>query len=386
MATSTNLTKFRRTSAIIAVIGVLLFAVAVFTDAQRSLQAYLVGYVFWWSMSLGCLGLLLLHNLVGGAWGHSVRPYWRATLVTLPLMAVLFIPIALRVEWLYGWATSVRESLGFSDSKLAYLSVTSFRSRATLYFTIWLILAGVAGRKRWAHLRQVTSVARGVSAFGLVLLALTVTFAAIDWIMSLEPKWYSTIFGGIIIADAQLAAIVFSIFCQTQWGFTRGLPNDETRCLHDLGNLLLAFVMLWTYFAFSQYLIIWVGNLPEESGWYLERLRAGWQWILLAVVACHFAVPFLLLLSRDIKRNRTAMLGIALLLLVARFLDMFWIIQPTFHRERIVVPWIDLTVLLGIGGIWVFLFSLSLAQTSRDAELIGKVGSERRESQKPTTG
>ncbi len=366
VADTNQLDQVRRAALVVGVAGAVLCVVAAAFDVRQLLQSYLVGYLFWWSMSLGCLGLLMLHNLVAGGWGNGVRAYWRAALGTIPLMALLFLPIALQLKWIYSWAAGSGAGAALSAEKLQYLNERFFWSRAAGYFAVWLLLAWMMGRRKWSFVQHVTPAVRGWSAVGLVLMVLTITFAAVDWVMSLEPQWYSTIFGGLFVADAGLAALLLSIACASRLELAGSGDNEQeneqekTQCLHDLANLLLAFVMLWTYFAFSQYLIIWAGNLPEESGWYLKRLQGGWPWLALAVAALHFALPFVLLFSREIKRSPRAMFRLALLLLAARFADLFWTVQPSFHTEIIVFPWVDIAVVAGVGGIWVTVFCASL--------------------------
>jgi hypothetical protein len=192
-----------------------------------------------------------------------------------------------------------------------------------------------------------------VSRGGLLLFTLTMTFASIDWVMSLEPHWYSTIYGILFIGGQVLSAWAFVIPVLVRIAerppFSAYITADQ---FHDLGKLLLAFVMIWSYFAFSQFLIIWSGNLPEETPWYLNRLRGGWQWLGGAEIVVHFALPFLVLLSRDLKRNGPMLAAVALGVLFMRFVDLFWMIQPAFSPGAFALHWLDAVTLVGVGGLW----------------------------------
>ena len=197
-----------------------------------------------------------------------------------------------------------------------------------------------------------------LSGGGLVAYGLTITFASFDWLMSLEPHWFSTIYGVLIIGGQGLSAMAFLIIAIV-WLSRRAAAAAAWSCrryLHDLGNLLLAFVMLWAYFSFSQYLIIWSGNLPEEIAWYLHRLQTGWRAVGLTLVVFHFVIPFCLLLSRTVKREGQLVVQVAALILLARLVDLFWLIAPEFHRDGISVSWLDVVLPLTLGSIWLGCF------------------------------
>ena len=357
--------RWRTRAAVVGLAGLLLTVVgAVFSRAQF-FESYLWAFLFWFSIALGCLPLLMIYHLVGGSWGFTIRRIIESGIRTLPLMALLFIPVLFGIHDLYEWSRSaiVAQSKVLQDKRL-YLNTPFWIIRAAFYFGVWVFYA-----------RRLTSLSRAedqgaatarrsqrLSAPGLIVYGLTISFAAFDWAMSLEPEWYSTIYGMWWMVSQALAALAFSIVVLT-WVSDRPPLSNVARpgVLQDLGNLLLAFVILWAYLSFSQLLIIWSGNLPEEIPWYLSRLRHGWQWVAVALLVFHFGTPFFLLLSRFVKR-RVRMLGaIALLILAARALDMFWVIAPAFYRDRIAVHWLDLFAFVGVGGIWLAAYVRALA-------------------------
>jgi len=237
--------------------------------------------------------------------------------------------------------------------------------RAAIYFAIWLTLAFFLNR--WSLLQdktadgQFTKRMRVLSGPGMVLLIFTVTFASIDWFMSLDPEWSSTIYGFIFVGAWSLSALAFVVAVMA--ALVKYEPMDNVvgqSHFHDLGKLLLALVMLWSYFAFSQFLIVWSGNLPEEIRWYLPRTHGAWGAIALAVVILHFAFPFLFLLSRSLKRNAGKLVIVALLILVMRLVDLFWMITPNFTREHFHISWMDVVAPIGIGGLWLGFFARTL--------------------------
>lgn len=340
-------------------------------------QSYLVGYLFCLSFGLGSLGLTLLHNLTGGAWGFAIKPFLSAGCRTLPLLALLFVPLLFGIDSLYEWShAEVVAHDPLLQHKQPYLNAASFRTRAAVYFGIW-ILVSTLGTHLWVRFLKHRSpdrsrMLRVLSAPGIILYVLTMTFASVDWGMSLEPHWFSTIYPLQIIVGQVLATL-----CLVSWmagrlsqrGGDGGLIKENH--FHDLGNLTLAFVMLWAYMSFSQYLIIWSGNLPEETPWYLHRTAHGWQLLALALILFHFAMPFTLLLSRKHKRSRVALPRIALALLCMRLLDLYWVILPAFEdRSRFAVI-LDLSAPIALGTLW---FHFYLRQLRRVPALLQEDG------------
>ena len=354
----------------LAVGGLFLLALAAgfATDRGQFFRSYLFGWIFWVGIGVGSLGLPMQIHHTGGLWGLVPRRLHEAAARTLPAMALLFIPVVLGASSLYTWAkpevVAVDELL---QKKAAYLNVPFFTVRTVVYFAVWGLLAwrlsswscqqdGGADTARAGRLRS-------LSAVGLVLLSLTTTFAAVDWGMSLAPHWFSTIYGVLFIVGWTLSALSFTIVLMSRLAgeepFTRAL---QPVTVHDLGKLLLAFTMLWGYVNFSQFLIVWSGNISEETPFYLQRLQGGWQVVAVALLVFHFALPFALLLSRDLKRNARTLGAVAALMLVMQLVDLFWLIGPDLvgHGHENVplrVHWMDLAAALGLGGLWLFLFA-----------------------------
>jgi len=353
----------------LAVGGVFLLALlaGVALDRAQFFRSYLLGWLFWVGIGVGSLGLAMLNHLTGGLWGLVPRRFHEAAARTLPWMALLFLPVLLGASSLYTWARpEVVAADELLQKKAAYLNVPFFAVRALLYFAVWAFLAwrlsswsrqqdGGASPLRAGRLR-------GLSAVGLVVLSLTTTFAAVDWGMSLAPHWFSTIYGVLFIISWTLSALAFTIILLSRLAgeppFTTAL---QPVTIHDLGKLLLAFTMLWGYVNFSQFLIIWSGNISEETPFYLHRLHGGWQVVAVALLVFHFALPFALLLSRPLKRSARALGAVAALMLLMQLVDLFWLIGPDLlgHGHEDVplrVHWMDLAATLGLGGLWLFLF------------------------------
>jgi hypothetical protein len=308
----------------------------------------------------------MIHQLSGGAWGELIRrPIGAATRV-LPVMTVLFLPIALGMSRMYPWTNA---DLVAHDEVLRhkhlYLNTPFFLVRAAIYFLVWNTISYLLNA--WSLEQDRTGnplLARRMqllSAGGLVAYGLTITFASFDWMMSLEPHWFSTIYGVLIMGGQGLSGLAF-LTAALVW-LNRRPPLDRIVApshFHDLGNLMLAFVMLWAYFAFSQYLIIWSGNLPAEIAWYLHRMQTGWRPIAIALIVFHFCVPFVVLLSRTVKRQPELLVKVAVAILCVRVIDLFWLIGPEFHEQGIAISWMDLALPLTLGAIWLGCFVYQL--------------------------
>ncbi len=328
-------------------------------------RAYLVAFLFWLGPALGSLALLMLQHVTGGRWGIALRRVLEAAARTLPLMALAFVPVALGIHSLYEWAHESALHDPILQAKEPYLNEPFFLVRAVVYFVVWILLAFLLSRWSLAQDRGADQrLARrtlGVSAGGLILYGLTMTFAAFDWGMSLEPHWYSHIYGILIIGGQVLSAMAFAIIASAaiarQAEIARWLTADR---FHELGKLMLAFIMLWAYFAFSQYLIIWAGDLPEEIPWYLHRLAGGWNTVGAGLMLLHFAVPFVVLLSRQVKRKPGALACVAAGLLLLRLVEVYWLVIPTFHPTGVFVHWLTPASVIALGGFWLALFVRNL--------------------------
>ncbi|RMF65916.1 MAG: hypothetical protein D6743_07220 [Calditrichaeota bacterium] len=357
-----QLNGLQRKALVVGVLGLAFCGVGAYLHPEQFFKSYLLGYMFWIGLALGSLALLALHHLVGGGWGFSIQRLLESSTRTLPLLAILFIPFVFGMRELYSWARpEVVAADKLLQHKSLYLNVPFFWIRAAGYFGVWLVLAFFLNR--WSgELDKSGEIKlchrmRTLSGPTILLYVLTLTFASIDWVMSLDAHWFSTIFGFMFVVGQAVLTMAFVIVVLGRLAPHKPLSDlVETKHFHDLGNLLMAFIMLWAYISFSQFLIIWSGNLPEEIPWYLDRMHGGWQWIALLIVLFHFAVPFILLLSRRNKRRLEILSKVALALIFMRMVDLFWIVVPNFHPDGIRVHWLDAAALVGIGGLWLALF------------------------------
>jgi len=364
-----DLARLRTRGLILGAIGLVGVALGFATlDRAFVMQSYLIAFIFWMGVTLGSLALLMVQYLSGGRWGLVARRVFEASAQNLWVMALLFLPIAATLPVLYPWARPEAATDPVIQTKVAYLNVPFFYVRAALYFAIWMGLAFTL--RRWSKVQDDSAPrplgpmnARfGVlSGPGLVLYMLTVTFMSVDWVMSLEPHFTSTIFGILMVGGQGLSAMAFTIL--TLSALSRFKPLSEVASderFHDLGKLMLAFVMLWAYFNVSQFIIIYQGNLPEEIPWYIDRLQGAWMPVAVAVLVGHFVLPFSLLLSREFKRKATTLARIAVFVLVMRVIDIIWIIGPIFRHNGTTLHWLDFATVLGMGGIWLFFFFRNL--------------------------
>ncbi|QDU98095.1 hypothetical protein [Lignipirellula cremea] len=343
------LARWLRIALVAAAVGGALCGLAALLDLEQFLRSYLVGFLFWWAVNVGCLGLLMLYYLVGGRWGEAIRPMLESGRALVPLTAVLFLPLAFGLHYVYPWT----EPGVVTEQKAMYLNPTFFYARAAGYFVSWLLLAWIVRPPRKPLTTEQASTRGLRSAGGLALLILTVTFASIDWGMSIDPAWFSSIYGALAAIGGALAALALTTLTVALLEMNRTRTETPPPTYGDLGSLLLAFLMLWAYFSFSQFLIIYSGNLPEENFWYVDRLNGGWQWVGLALVLLHFFLPFFLLLSRDWKQSPVRLAQIAGLLLVMQQVYFFYAIAPSFSPGRLYVHWADLAAPAAVGAVWV---------------------------------
>jgi hypothetical protein len=353
--------RIQRWALIIGVAGLILCVVgAVFRPAQF-LQSYLFGYVFLLGLTLGCMAILMVQYLTGGDWGIVIRRTLEAAMRILPLMAVGFLPIALGVRELYVWARPAQAAAEGLDYRTEYLNIPFFIVRAVVYFAVWLAMTHLLDR--WSREQDRGGALgwlkrlRRLSGPGLVIYAVTITFASYDWLMSLNPEWFSTIFGLLIIAGEALSAVAFVILVAALLSTREPMALVfQPRHFHDLGKLLLTFVMIWAYMSFSQLLIVWSGNLPREIPFYLPRMQSSWRWIGVMLIVLHFALPFALLLSRDLKRRAGRLAALAGLVIVMRVVDLFWLVAPEFRPQGLTIDWFDPVTVVGLCGVWLALF------------------------------
>jgi hypothetical protein len=346
--------RFQRLAASVGGIAVVLCVAAGFFNSTEFYRSYLLAFLFWVSLALGSLGIRLLHNVVGGKWGVIIGRFLESGVRTLPLMGLLVLPVLAGIPALYEW--SHHEAVAHDvllQHKAPYLNVPFFVIRTIGYFAFWILLSVVFQRRTKAGFER----GRIISAPGLILFAFTVTFAAVDWIMSLEPHWFSTIYGAIFLVGQTLQTFAFCVallaLLANREPFARVLQASH---FHDLGNLLLAFTALWAYTSFSQFLIIWSGNIPEETVWYIRRSNGGWQVVSVILMAFHFAVPFAVLLSRRVKRQGRALARIAVWIIIMRIVDLVYWVEPAFHDHHLATIWMRLLALTAVGGLWIAFF------------------------------
>lgn len=360
------LRQLRVRASILGVIGVVALAAGAFLSRDQFFRSYLWAYIFFVGISAGCLAWLMCQHHSGGAWGVVIRRPAEAAARTLPLLAVLFIPIALGIPSLYPWQhPNVVAADPVLAHKQVYLNTPFFLIRTAAFFGGWIFLTWYltrwSGRQDEGAAEPASTKMRHISGPGLVFWAFSVTFMSIDWAMSLNPHWFSTMFGLLFVAGQGLSALSFLITILVFLSNFRPMSEVLTpKHLHDIGKLLLANVMVWAYFSFSQFLIIWAGNLPEEIPWYLERLKGGWEYIGMLIVIGHFALPFALLLSRDLKRNFKLLASIAVFILFMRIVDVYWQVMPDASKGALAVSWLDFAALIGLGGIWAAYFLVQL--------------------------
>jgi len=367
--------KIYQRSLIVGIVFAIASVILAITNPDQFYRGYLLGFLCWLGVSLGSMAIVMIRHLTGGGWGMVIRRILGAAMRTLPLLAILFIPIIIAVvqHRIYPWAMPtesvqdpyIREHLEkHSFIKNAYLNQTGFIIRGIIYFVIWNVLSFLLSM--WS--RQTdrpgapdnTQKFKAVAGPGLILYAFTISFAAIDWVMSLDPSWISTIFGLIILIGEMLSAMCFAVVVE------RILVNYKPMSemlkpdfVHDHGKWILTFIMVWAYFSFSQWLIIWAGNLPNEITFYTKRLSFGWGKVGLFLALFHFAVPFAVLLSRPFKRNIRKLVWLAIWLMVMRWVDLFWIIEPNFMKGLAITA-ADIVVPIAIGGFWLAYFFRNL--------------------------
>ena len=339
----------RRGLLIAAIVAFLLCALLARGQPLRTLSSYLFAWLFFLGLSLGSLGALMMHHLTGGRWSAPVQRYFVAALAPLPLLALLFVPVALGMAQIFPWVGGHWADGDSAPFSAAYLTTRGCLVRSGVALITWCVLAWLlrtpAERKR----------AGALSAAGLLFYALTMSWAAVDWIASLEPHWSSSVLGLLVLAGQGLAAFALATLCAT--GASRnGHAAGADEC-GDLGNLLLTFVMTWMYLAFVQFLIIWAEDLPRETSWFFPRLQGGdWAILTFLVVAGQFVLPFVLLLFRRLKRDAAWLGRIALLVLVSDWLYGAWLILPTTQPAGPLLAVSDLAATAGVGGLWCLAF------------------------------
>ena len=359
-------------SLIVGVVFTVIALVLAFRSPSEFYRGYLLGYMDWLGVALGSMAILMIRHLTGGGWGMVIRRILGAAMRTLPLFLILFIPLLFGLSKMYPWAmpldqvtdTHIHKHLEEHAFIRSYLNPTGFAIRGFIYILIWNLLSFLLSM--WskqtdrAGAPDNTQKFKAVAGPGLILYGFTISFAAIDWVMSLDPSWISTIFGLIILIGEVLSAMCFAVVVERiLYNYKPMSEMLRPDFVHDHGKWMMAFTMVWAYFSFSQWLIIWAGNLPSEITFYLRRINHGWGWIALALPLLHFAVPFAILLSRPFKRDVRKLVWVAIWLMFMRWVDLFWIIEPNFSQSfQITIA--DIVVSIAIGGIWMAYFFRNL--------------------------
>lgn len=349
-----------------------LMGIGFYFDTEQALRSWLLGFIFWGGLTFGSIGIVMLQYLTGGAWGVVIRRVVEAAMRTLPLVVVLFLPLLFGVTYLYEWTHLPPDDYTVIHRGW-YQTTQSWILRSVIYFAVFAIIAyllnkwSVAQDKSADHTEAAKWLGTATAFSGptMVIYVLAITFATVDWVMVLDPHWFSTIWGLLFVAGWALSTFSFSVIVLAY--MSDKAPMNRVigkRHFHDLGKLMLALTMVWAYFNFSQFLIIWSGNIPEETPWYLDRMKNGWGVVGFLLILFHFAFPFIILLSRDVKRNARWLAIMAVFILVMRAIDMLYHIGPSplvdGSKLGFQISWMDFAALIGIGGFWLWAFFTQL--------------------------
>jgi hypothetical protein len=366
VTTETTTLDFRRPATValgLGALGLIAAVIGAFFGTEAFFQSYLFAFLFWLGLALGCLVLLAVNHMAGGSWGAVIRRPLEAGVAVLPVMALFFIPLLFGMNLLYVWTdASYLATNPTVEAKTAYLNTP------ILYFGLWILAATMYLR---SSSRQDDDAAnsgaigyrlKSRSPLWLIVYVITMTFAAIDWGMSLTPVWWSGIYGAILMISQAIVAISFVIAIMV-WLAGRNAAINElltAKRLQDLGNFLMAFIMFWAYTSVSQLIIQWSNNVVETNTWYVARLSEGWVGVGVFLLFFGFFAPFGILFSRWVKRKRRALTLVAFWAILVQGVNLFWFIIPTYERTGAQVTWLDFALLIGIGGIFMFAYFRSL--------------------------
>ncbi len=360
--TATGIDRWRMPSLVIGIIGLGLSIVGYVINPQTFFRAWLPSFLFWFSIVAGSLAVLMLQYVTGGEWGLMIRRPLGASARTMLWMVLFFIPILFGLKEIYPWANTARAMADENvRQKLDWLNWKRFVIFAALYFALWNLWAWrirILSLKFYEDRSPYTELSRRKwAASGLVMIVLTLSFASIDWMLSTEPTFSSTIYGITFVVGCSLSALAFVTFFLAQLAHTEAMSGVlKPSHLRDLGNLMLAFVMFYAYTTFSEFLLIWYANLHEEIPHYLVRNGGVWGVVAFAVAMFHFFLPFGLLLMRPIKDKPKTIAIVAVIVIVMRYVVLYWLVTPSWSGSRFTWSWMNLTSLLGIGGIWIWAF------------------------------
>lgn len=362
-----SLAGMQRLSLIVGGLGLLLTVIGYFVvGSVQFYQSWLFAFIFWTAVALGSLMLLMINHLTDGVWGLMIRRFLECGTRTLMLMSILFLPIIFGMRDIYPWMDAKVQANPVVAAKLPYLNTPGFIGRSLLMLGIWVLLQYLFNK--WSSQEdagdtKATGKMKAMAGPGIVIFTLTWMLAATDWGMSLEPTWFSSMYPVSFIPSMVLLSFCGSVLLLNLLNSRKLLPfSIPVDRLHDLGKFMFAFIILWTYVNFSEYLIIWSGNIPDEAEWYMHRLDYGWQYLAIINIFGHFFVPFFLLLSRHPKRNINVLSGISIYIIVIELLWYFWKVVPSFHPESFQLSWTDVSAWIGMGGLWMAFFFYNLAQ------------------------
>lgn len=374
-----SVNRLEKRALVVGVLGLIGSIIGWVTAPEQFFHSYLVAFLIVLGLSLGSLGLLMLQHLTGGHWGTLIRRPLEAASRVLWLVAAFFVPLVFGMKYLYsthkvgdeeriGWLDAPKTGEhALSDMQQSWLTHNGFLVRAVIYFVVWIglmLLFNALSAQQDVN-KEDRKLRRRIKFFagpGIILYVFGMTFAAIDWVMSLSPHWASTIYGFMFVAGQAISAMALMIVVIVMLSYSEPFAHFvQERHLHDLGKLLFAFNMLWAYFSFSQLLIIWSGNIPEEITFYHQRLQGAWGFVAVGVLVLHFFLPFMVLLSHDLKRNRRLLPVVACWMILMRILDVYWLTRPEFTSQALPSLW-DFATILGLGGLWLWFFAAQLKQ------------------------
>jgi hypothetical protein len=373
--TPESVSRIQSLGFIVGGVAAVLTVVGAFISPEKFYHAYLFSYLLVLAFTLGSLGILMLQHLTGGRWGVLIRRPLEAASRNIWLILLMFIPVVLGMKYYYsgngeelGWLNSPKTGEhALSHLQQTYLTTHGYWFRAIFYFAVWFFLVWLFNafsrmQDENPDDRVIRQRFRQMSGPGVILYVLTLTFAVIDWVMSISPHWASTIYGFLFVAGQAITAMsvmILTVVYLSNYEPYSGFVRE--RHLHDLGKLLFAFNMLWGYFAFSQLLIIWSGNQPEEISFYRTRLYGQWGVVAVVVLICTFSLPFLVLLSRDVKRHASMISKVAAWMILFRLVDLYWMTRPEFTSSAL-PNWLDFVCPVALAGIWTGFYAMNLKQ------------------------
>jgi hypothetical protein len=360
-----TLRKYQNTAAFLGLVFIALTVAGAFMSGPgQFFRSYLVGFWYWFGMGAASLLILMTQYLSGGAWGVMIRRPLEAGAKTLYLFVLGFVPMLIGHESLYWWTTKAGQADKVIQAKNLYLNVPFLWGRWVIYALFLTVLTYLL--TKWSAEEDATkstavsSRMEILSGPGVPIFFILMTFCSVDYLMTLEPHWYSTVYGFLTVISWCLTAMCCMVATLTL--LAKYAPYDHAlteKHLHDLGKLMLALTMLWAYLQFSQLLITWSGNLPEEVVWYIKRWNGGYGWASLILLIGLFTLPFLMLLSQSIKKNAKTIAMVAIYIMVIRVVDVFVMVEPNFAKVTDVhfsMSWMDITAPIGFGGLWLALF------------------------------